>query len=369
MKKMRFTLGLMLSMLFLGASVSNAQSYDVNVAVKGCSVYTGVTFELVISDPPSTNGYTLPLAEIQKEGAWVKGTDNGSALLGWDYPTLQGLYANYLARAYNLIEINLAYVLGNDLNPVVKRTITIADSHVTIISFLKADEAWLRPHMDRMTSVARYTYKDQMLPLLDKYPIESIYYEISIHDEFDSPGSNDYEPPTGADVTTLRAIEIFAEDGITTNPSTLGAIRYVPSQKPFTFTAVSAKPITVFVESAYPNVDLPAGLVDCEYIGSNTYKVTIKRVEQNLNIYVTATTSTSGDGDGEQTGNLLVAKNNVWAASGTLFVETDSPATLSVYSVTGQLVNQVSVSGSTSLPLPKGLYIVQLNGKAYKVIN
>jgi hypothetical protein len=102
---------------------------------------------------------------------------------------------------------------------------------------------------------------------------------------------------------------------------------------------------------------------------ANTYEVTLRRVQQNLFVDISSATSSSADGDGTTTGNALVKADAVWAASGVLTVQSAKPATVSVFSVTGQLLQQVSVNGTRTLTLPKGLFIVQMNGKAFKVIN
>jgi len=433
MKKMRFTLGLVLSMLILGASVSYAQTYEdgyphngaitVSATVKPCDFFNSdVSINLrSVDNTPDVTGYSLgTMGGIINENntiPWYREYSvpygrNNTGQVSWENANIIGNndfwfdpamgtsgewvpYQHPLGnllyyiqkgntKAYNRIQVELRYIEGNELQPIVIRKITtgkwtttgsgtkrndLSSAGVVVEQVLKADTAWFRPYMDRMTAVAYYVYEDQILPLLAKYPIYSIEYFISVHDEFDSPGGNDYQPPVGSDVTVLRGIEIIPEAGIATSPSTLGSVLYVPANKEFTFKVFSAKDITVRAEPANSSVNLPPGLVRWELTGFNTYTVTIRRVEHNLNIYVDFATSTSGEGDGDQTGNLAFDKNFAYAALGTLYVRTDSPATLSIYSVTGQLVKQMQVSGNTSFPFPKGLYIVQLNGKAYKVIN
>ena len=456
MKKMRFTLGLMLSMLILGANVSYAQNpYEdgyphrglltVSATVKPCDFFNSdVRIDLVSEDnKPGTTSYSIngirysaaekvyyymstggPMNESNRWYQWYSMTYGRWSLypdtwFTWSSTAATGALVNsnkdfyfdyalnewipyngegnllyYLkkdnTKAYNRIQVELKYIEGNELQPIVIRKITFGRWETVrnpsnanqrrndliydggwVEQVIDPDTAWFRPYMDRMNDVAYYVYEDQILPLLlNNPPIYSIEYFISVHDEFDTPGGNDYQPPVGADVTVTRSIQIFPEIGIKTDPSTLGSVLYVPANKEFTFKVFSDKDINVIAEAANPSVKLPPGrLVTWELTGFNTYTVTIRSVQHNLNIYVTAANSSSGEGDGDQTGNLALGKNFAYAALGTLYVQTDSPATLSIYNVTGQLVKQMQVTGNTSLPLPKGLYIVQLNGKAYKVIN
>lgn len=58
----------------------------------------------------------------------------------------------------------------------------------------------------------------------------------------------------------------------------------------------------------------------------------------------------------------------VYAAEGAVIIETEQPATVSVYSFDGQLITQQRVAaGVNRLALSKGAYIVSIHGKGYKV--
>ena len=256
----------------------------------------------------------------------------------------------------------------------------LSPTNITISSMLNPDvdpnEKWFRPYMDRRSNeVATYYYEDDIFALLNKYPIYSIHYEIAIHDEMDNNMDLD---PLGTLPNNTIGVQLAPDDGITTLPNHLSGagpdlMFYVPKEN-WTFKAFSTSPIKVTLEPLYesdankiiPDADKAFTIVDN---GDGSFDITIKRILFNYKIGISSVTSSSGDGDGGQTGNLNMGRNFAYAALGTLYVQTDSPATLSIYSVTGQLIKQMSVSGNTTLPLPKGLYIVQLNGKAYKVIN
>jgi hypothetical protein len=67
-------------------------------------------------------------------------------------------------------------------------------------------------------------------------------------------------------------------------------------------------------------------------------------------------------------GNEIVGDDvRIWAADGKLYVETPQPGRLSVYSITGVIHVRKSIAGSSTILLPKGVYIVRLNEKTYKV--
>ena len=432
MKKMRFTLGLMLSMLFLGANVANAQfvyglpsngSIAVTATVHpngfyAYDVYVGsLSFETTVPAYPNQNwGYlgwmyfpanrTTPLTEgwlipygvgsytgsdwyYNAAGAHVPGNAPDGNIFYWMNKSQ--------TRLVNYFLIGLNYVNGNELKPAIFRTITIGEwktqtsgsnrrnnlvpTDVKIYSQLNPEvghpdnEIEYRPWMDRMTDVAEYRLFDDIFELLNKYVIYSIHYEVVMHDEVDSNMDLD---PLGTLPDNYIGIQLAPEDGITTNPNHLSGagpdlMFYVPKDN-WTFKAFSKTPIMVTLEPLYesdahkiiPDADKAVIINDN---GDGSFDITIRRILFNYKIVISSVEPSSGDGDGDTTGNLTMGKNFVYAALGRLYVQTDSPSTLSVYSVTGQLVKQETVSGNTSLALPKGLYIVQLNGKAYKVIN
>ena len=441
MKKMKFTLGLMLSMLILGANVAYSQghtgSFAVTAEVLGCNFYSSpINIYKVIVSPASEvsidysyRGLMMNFPNtgtvgnnITIEGQWVErsspsgmvwtygtgGTQdyNFNATTNMISPTTTGAANLFFLRhkgnsqAYNRIEINMAYVNGVEVAPVIKRTIVIAKlwtvsaagvyskgdpTGVEVSEYLFPDTVLFRPYIDRMTGIATYIYEDQILPLMDKYTIYSMDYEITTSDKFDSPGINYYQPPTKTDVTQLRSFSIITEAGIKAfdindNQFWYDLLYRIETSKDLTFKVVSSTPIEVTVAPKNPDfLRQPSadgrGGVDWFENEDGTYTVIVKKVQHNLDIFINAATPKSTivvyseEGEGGQTGNAAISADKVWAAGGTLFVEAANAGTLSIYSVTGQLYNQAAVSGSYSLALPKGLFIVQLNGKAYKVVN
>jgi hypothetical protein len=65
----------------------------------------------------------------------------------------------------------------------------------------------------------------------------------------------------------------------------------------------------------------------------------------------------------------MLAARNIWAEQGNLYVRTDRPATVRIYTVDGILVQQIKLSESLqAIPLPTGVYFVSLdNEKATKI--
>jgi hypothetical protein len=372
MKKVKFTLGLMLAMLFMGATVMNAAENIKLSASMGASEFyggvDGITIDTVKVyrgvEISSTSIFKGHLNDLQTKG--ISDADLGT----WSGGDLTKYQRDRNYKAYNRITVQLRYNNGNDLMPVIKRTLTLKESDFVIVNYLVADESFFKPHMDRKSGIATYTYNDDVLEMLDKYPhITGIKYEITINDEVGTPGVGDYQPPVYSDVTVMHALSIETEDGITTNPSAQNSgtkgIVYVPSQKDFVFTAFSSEDIVVTTDRG--NDD--QGGVMVKGNGDGSYTVTIKRVLYNFTITIKQlliTESNSG-GDGT-TANTTVTADAVWAAGGTLYANAANPGTISIYNITGQLYKIESISGSYTLSMPKGIYIVQLNGKAYKVV-
>jgi hypothetical protein len=63
-----------------------------------------------------------------------------------------------------------------------------------------------------------------------------------------------------------------------------------------------------------------------------------------------------------------VPSQSICVNGNVVVLQTEQPLKASVYSITGSLVKQQTVSGTAQVTLPKGIYIVQLGNKAYKVV-
>ena len=437
MKKVKFTLGLALSMLFAGASVSNAAGeYRPDLGLHPEADKTAAITTTRLSINSSVSEYIAKDTKIEQGFFYYKEGKNvldgragynpqsysnwGSYAVGpypgantpqyhnwnpWSYRELYGIENGTFnswnsskespnpnnfygaTKVYNRIRIPLAYFNGNEVKPVIKRVVTlgywtaerISSSNSTLVNTLKksdvvlpdfylmADSADVRPYMDRESDVvAVYVFNDDILELINKHVIYSIHYEVSVRDEVASGGRDgEPQPPVYTDTKTLRGLKLNAQAGISTNPSTVGNILYVPSAKDYTFTVTSAKPITVTSNHAQYSESNNRIKVANNYDG--TYSVTIRTVQANLELNIEAVGTTSEHGNGT-TAVEAVADDAVWAAGGVLYVKSANAGSVAIYSLTGQLYQQGPVSGSFSATLPKGIYIVQLNGKAYKVV-
>ena len=386
MKKVKFTLGLMLAILLLGANVINAayvtydnrkpHDYDLIMSfnVKANPHYNTVTSDWIF-DNVSWGSYFsgVPNIMIKKDTSaifWSPGYN--------EYFSFFSLERDGLS-AYNNITVALNYRDGNDLRPVVRRTIVVGEwvyddvleinvlipSSMVINDYLdlKPEDVTFLPDMDRKTGIATYVFRQNFMELFNKYALYSVSYEVSVHDAIGIVGSEAYEPPVNTKPDVMRGIEFAMGEGITTSipTSIIGNTVFVPSYKHFTFEVYSNKGIVVTANrSSDPNFGID---VVPSSTKANTYIVTIKRVQSNFTVSITQVGSTS-----EPTGNGAIAADAVWAAGGTLYVNAASAGTLSIYSVTGQLIKTEAISGSYTISLSKGLYIVQLNGKAYKII-
>ena len=74
------------------------------------------------------------------------------------------------------------------------------------------------------------------------------------------------------------------------------------------------------------------------------------------------------DGVGNGVESAEAAAINVYAVAGGIVVETAKPANVEVYTIAGVLVNAQIVSGSATIEMPQGVYIVKVADKVEKVI-
>lgn len=66
--------------------------------------------------------------------------------------------------------------------------------------------------------------------------------------------------------------------------------------------------------------------------------------------------------------SLDATNTKVYATAGRVIVETESAARVEIFNTVGQAVKVVTVDGTATINLNKGLYIVRVNGKAVKVL-
>ena len=379
MKKVNFTLGLMIAMLFMA---TNAYSANITHTI-------GVTFSAQASELYGGSGVTFNKLAIHPNGSRVNisTTSWSPAMLldgeedteSWSYggtsissslASASSLYdfQHWSLKAINNFKVQVKYRNGNEVTPVLKRTITLSsvnnatlnDEGIIITHYFNADSSDYRPYMDRKTDVATYVFNDQMLPLIYKYLVYSIDYELTLNDEVGTPGVGDNQLPVFTDTEVYYNIGIEAQKGISTSLNTATAI-FASAYSEFKFTVFSSKPIEITSSDSRYN---KKGGIKIDNKENGSYDVTVAPLMGVMTLTISSVTTESD----EVSNGFIAGADAVWAAGGMLYVKSAEQGTLSVYSITGQLNKQIPVSGSYSLALAKGIYIVKLNGKAYKVV-
>ena len=409
MKKVKFTLGIMLSALLLGANVVNAASYDntkpyrhtidYSVDVKANPFYNSIRNNVVNNlyetFPINGNGYDLGAAVDYNAYAdsiiTLRDTTIAYDSISYQFlaPNRVGIHETQRIGAdfNNEFIIALNYRNGNELMPIIRQTIVIGEWYtegdsvnkmrptgVVIPSYMLAKSNTFRPDQDRKNGVAIYTYNESILDMAKKYNIYSISYTISVYDEIGIPGAEAYDPPVMIEPVALRRMTFDIEPGIITNIPDINVTKtiYVPRYCTFNVFSATKPNVTTDRDDTKNEGKFTSAGVDVVSKGNNIYAVTIKDVTKpGITVKVESTVKTnSADGEDGQTGNEgpTVTGDAVWASGGTLYVNAATPGMMNIYSVTGQLYKTEYVSGSFNLSLPKGLYLVQLNGKTYKVI-
>jgi hypothetical protein len=359
MKKVKFTLGLLLSFLLIGVS-ANAQKISATATFYPDSSYRNIsygvaTFNVVNKSFNYTDVSPISVKNIKNPYSFSK--------------TNVEIYGNYVENSttYGYIAVDLEYFNGLEVVPVVKRITTYPG--FTYVDYISADSSWLKPYLDRKSGIAHFAFFDNWTELSQKFPVGqvdvSFAYEITINDEVGSPGADANQPPSYGETIILRGITLNPEAGITTLPNYLSGVHYTPSGKDYTF-MVYTTASTIYVTTGRKHDEEGTEIVDNN---DGSFKVTIKTVTSNLTVTIKSSANTSsGTGEDGTTGNDVFVNDAVWASGGSLFVKATAPGTLQVYSITGQLVKATNVTGSSTFSLAKGIYIVKLNGKAFKVI-
>ncbi|MDR1224179.1 MAG: T9SS type A sorting domain-containing protein [Tannerella sp.] len=423
MKKMKFTLGLILSMLFVGVNVINAElkpvdpskpygdgpesgKINVTLNVKASQSFYNTLSKADFGDKQIVaNNDAIIIKKVEEE--YIPGDENkisytsppltgqdirlndlsGFGIDSWnygnnynDFNSKMNQYIDDNIKYFHTFSVNLSFDHGKEVIPFLKRKvftsvgkwnydtekeINVWVEDITIEELLMPYEISDKTQFTDGSGVATYTYKSEILPLASKYVIRAIVYELWTNDQIGS------EPGDGSAYPIVNhAITFKTEEGISINPAK--DVHYVLAHQDYTFEVYGeeGKDLNVTTNNRYYAVG--KGIkVDPDPINEGKWNVTISKVSANLELTIGYISDTKGGelGDyGDENSNATVEKDAVWAAGGVLYVKTGTSGTLSIYNITGQLYKQEAISGNYTLSMPKGIYILQLNGKAYKVI-
>ena len=388
MGKMKFTLNLMLLILFFGANVSRAQYTDANWSMPFddheypitanihssphyLMFYGGIYCDYT-SHTEFYGGYSVILdsSSIKRDNLEIP--DFSSWIAEYRYSILDSCL-KYNSKLYNYGKIEMLYENGKEVIPYIKRIVTVGEwkyntntrrnvlrpTNIVLEELLLPDSVYPKTDFTYGTGVATYVYTSDMMSMYLKYPFYSIHYEIWVDEEI---GGNEPGPENG-NVYLNHAITIDAADGIITNPLS-GMVTYTRAKKDFIFDVTCEPGKELEVTTDHQLWSANKGSIIITPVEAGKWSVKLLSISSHLNI----TVGYKADSESDITGIIAPFGDKVWASGGTLFVKTANAGKLSIYSATGQLCKTTSVNGNYSATMPKGLYIVRLNGKAYKVI-
>lgn len=155
-----------------------------------------------------------------------------------------------------------------------------------------------------------------------------------------------------------RPVLIIANDGLVTHPKA-GETIYVNGHDDFIFevSAPQGNVENISVKTGVPIRDKEGIRMIKNKNGSIT--VAVLQVTESLTITVSLS----------PTANEAIGSDNIWAHDHTLYVQTDQPGTLFVYTMAGALYKQVRIEDyQTAIPLEAGFYTVLFNGTSHIVV-
>jgi hypothetical protein len=218
------------------------------------------------------------------------------------------------------------------------------------------------------TDTAIYKFESEFYSLTEKYRISAIEYTVWTNYEF---GPN-FSGGSFATPILNRALQIYADDAINLGDLYRAQTYRVSSSKQYKFPVIveeGKKPVvTVHRTDGAEQYGHYVPTATLTSVGDGLWVITLSAVNTDIWIEIGLTETTGIGGDDDTNNEALGGADAVWSVGGALYVKAATPSTLAIYNVTGQLYKQVPVSGSYTLSLAKGIYIVKLNNKAYKVI-
>ena len=158
-----------------------------------------------------------------------------------------------------------------------------------------------------------------------------------------------------------RRVDLPKMDGTKTIPEP--GEYYIESRKDFTFYATfDGAPLPIKAKGFYSNTirDLDH---NAELQADGSYKYTIRQVLEPWTIFVDESVNNQ-----ESVNNHYIGNRSVWAEGSTLYMNTDKPSTVKIYTLTGILIKKEEVNGRKTIQLSAGFYIIDIDNKQYKAI-
>ncbi|NDW08750.1 FG-GAP-like repeat-containing protein [Dysgonomonas sp. 520] len=159
----------------------------------------------------------------------------------------------------------------------------------------------------------------------------------------------------------VHSIEILYSEGATTDPEP--GVYYVLENNDFSFTTPYFENNLFRAKAEGVNSGDEEELVGELIDGNAYYKYTISQITEPWKIMLEKDLTLGIFGD------YKINKSSVWVGENTLYINTDADASAYIYSVVGSLYKQLDLkAGKTKEPMNKGIYIVVIADKYYKVI-
>lgn len=136
---------------------------------------------------------------------------------------------------------------------------------------------------------------------------------------------------------------------------------YINSRDNFVFTITptgSNMGLELVITTSRTSIPDSEGVI-IEKLDDGSYKVTIRQVQEPIEVYVDFVTS-----------NASVLKHKIWTNSDQLYIQSDQNETATVYTVYGELFKSINLnSGETAITkLPHGFYVVRMATKTHKIV-
>ncbi|MDR1675095.1 MAG: T9SS type A sorting domain-containing protein [Tannerella sp.] len=158
-----------------------------------------------------------------------------------------------------------------------------------------------------------------------------------------------------------RKVEIPNVAGVASTPP--AGIHYVPSHTNFPFTLEFETPAPLAVRTGRIVDYEPEPELKGLRLNDNEYSYVIREVMEDITLQI-------GPEVSRTTGNAPIDETDIWSHNTTIYIKVEKENIASVFSIAGHLIRRIEVpAGTTTLPMPQGVYIVVLqDGLRHKVV-